>query len=322
MRIAVVQMNPKIGQVQHNIKRAIDLCSGVKPGSVDLVCFSEMAFTGYVFPDADSIEPYLEDPPLTFGREQPSSINSPTSHFCYKLALRLGCHVLAGYPEKLALPEYEEISREVILDETRAIDAESKKMTVREVGANSAVLFGPDGTCLGNYRKTNLFETDMTWAKPGTGFKSFQLPAPLNKVSLGICMDLNVQPPAVWTIEDGPYEIANHVIEQKSNVLVLLNAWLQSPIEELVQERDWGTLRYWAARLRPLWDYEELSDDEVEEYGQKPETIVVMCNRTGEENGKIFAGTSAAFSMRRGAGKARLLHAMEREAEGIEIWRV
>lgn len=37
-----------------------------------------------------------------------------------------------------------------------------------EVGANSAVLYGPDGAFVGNYRKTNPFETDKTWAKPGT----------------------------------------------------------------------------------------------------------------------------------------------------------
>ena len=35
------------------------------------------------------------------------------------------------------------------------------------VGANSAILAGPEGDSIG-YRKTNMFETDKTWAKPGT----------------------------------------------------------------------------------------------------------------------------------------------------------
>ena len=35
------------------------------------------------------------------------------------------------------------------------------------VGANSAVLYAPDGTYIGGYRKTNMFITDKTWAKPG-----------------------------------------------------------------------------------------------------------------------------------------------------------
>lgn len=35
------------------------------------------------------------------------------------------------------------------------------------VGANSAVLCGPNGYFIGNYRKTNLFATDRTWAKAG-----------------------------------------------------------------------------------------------------------------------------------------------------------
>lgn len=39
---------------------------------------------------------------------------------------------------------------------------------LEKVGANSAVFYGPGGEWLGDYRKTNLFETDMTWAKAGT----------------------------------------------------------------------------------------------------------------------------------------------------------
>ena len=43
---------------------------------------------------------------------------------------------------------------------------------VRQVGANSAIIYGPDGQWVGGYRKTNLFETDKPWAKPG-GCTSF-----------------------------------------------------------------------------------------------------------------------------------------------------
>jgi len=55
---------------------------------------------------------------------------------------------VAGFPEKLSLEE--ETSR----DE-------------KQVGANSAVFYGPDGEWVGGYRKTHLYETDLTWAKPG-----------------------------------------------------------------------------------------------------------------------------------------------------------
>ena len=96
-----------------------------------------MAFSGYVFENAAAITPYLEHPRT-----------GTTSQFCSDLAKRLQCFVVAGYPEKLSLAE------------DRKID---------QVGANSAAFYGPDGEWVGGYRKTHLFETDLTWAKPGVG---------------------------------------------------------------------------------------------------------------------------------------------------------
>ena len=105
---------------------------------------------GYVFPDAPSISPYLE-----------LSQIGPTSQFCAELAKKLGCYVIAGYPEALSPDE----PRSVIVRENYQHP---------EVGANSAVLYGPNGVFVGNYRKTNPFETDMTWAKPGNLFSQNQ----------------------------------------------------------------------------------------------------------------------------------------------------
>ena len=49
-------------------------------------------------------------------------------------------------------------------------------------------------------------------------------------MSLGICMDLDPQIP-VWMSPEGPYELADYVISNEANVLLLLNAWLD-PEEE------------------------------------------------------------------------------------------
>ena len=294
--------------------------------------------TGYVFPDASSISPYLEDPRT-----------GPTSLFCAELSRRLRCYVAAGYPEALGSDELRS-----------AITVENCEG--EEVGANSAILYGPDGTLLGNYRKTNLFETDMTWAKPGgsiiifyddsnshidigTGFATYQLSHPIHTMALGICMDLNAQPPALWTLEDGPYEIAQHCIDKKVNVLLLLNAWLDSG-REPDDAKDWSTLNFWAARLRPLWarseEIEEGDEDEstADDYSDGKETIVIVSNRCGSENGEdtiadypcvradgiaigqTFAGTSAIFSLRRGSGRPKLLHSMDRSTQTVEIWHV
>ncbi|KAI9058223.1 carbon-nitrogen hydrolase [Trametes sanguinea] len=326
MRVAVVQFAPKIGQVQDNIRRAESLCERLKPNSVDLVCLPEMIFTGYVFPDAASISPYLEDPRT-----------GPTSRFCASLAARLHCYILAGYPERLP-PD--EVEHDVQLEDGR---------TAERIGANSAVLYGPDGQWLGGYRKTNLYETDMTWAKPGTGFQTFHLPPPLGPLSLGICMDLNAQPPAVWSdLVSGPYEVAEYCIQQRTRVLVLLNAWLDSRTgkdgkglvahpedgEDADEETDWRTIEYWAMRLRPLWakvvqEGKELDGRDASEQaqaqdgdGRNPdeELLVVICNRSGTENGITFAGSSALFSLTRNSGRPRLLRVMKRRQEGLEVW--
>jgi len=136
-------------------------------------------------------------------------------------------------------------------------------------------------------------------------------------VTLAICNDLNVfnstshlpppqhtdpqetSPPqsptqttSSWTLKEGPYELADYCIAQKTNLLILLDAWLTS--EESAhdeEEHDWHNVNYWAARLRPLWVNEGVEggfveDGDITEPDVGEETVVVVCNRFGEENGK------------------------------------
>lgn len=243
-----------------------------------------------------------------------------------------------------------------------SVESEEKSQVRNQVGANSLTFFGPSGEWVGGYRKTNLFETDMTWAKPGlltsllstdfphssqtnlgTGFTTFSIPLPASlpaapdtnnateppeptNVTFGICMDLNPQPPVLWTSSEGPYELADYCIQNKTRLLILLNAWLDSGVqdEDGIEEEgegdaennhDWQTLRYWSARLRPLWKRdsrrrgsmdtiysgssngsqegeEDVVEDEEEEEKPPSETIVVVCNRSGEENGGHFLAIS------------------------------
>ena len=103
---------------------------------------------GYVFKNAADIRPYLEQPRTGI-----------TSRFSSEIAKKLQCYVFAGYPEALSTDELESTSKTPKSSEE--VDS------IEQVGANSAVLHGPDGQWLGGYRKTHLFETDKTWAKPG-----------------------------------------------------------------------------------------------------------------------------------------------------------
>ncbi|RXW24096.1 hypothetical protein EST38_g1767 [Candolleomyces aberdarensis] len=118
-----------------------------------------MAFSGYVFENASAITPYLEEPRL-----------GPTSQFCSEIAKRLGCYVLAGYPERLSAEEDKPPLEALVRTESASGLA---------VGANSAVLYDPEGSWAGGYRKTNLYDTDKTWAKAGIGFATYHLPSPL-----------------------------------------------------------------------------------------------------------------------------------------------
>jgi protein N-terminal amidase len=126
----------------------------------------------------------------------------------------------------------------------------------------------------------------------GTGFASLQLPPPFNSTSIGICMDLNPEKDKSWDLLTGPYEIADHCIQSRSNLLIMLNSWLESSPTAAGDEdgAEWDTLEYWAARLRPLWAEEEsLEFNNIKPQDQHPlppsDTTVILCNRSGSEGG-------------------------------------
>ena len=147
-------------------------------------------------------------------------------------------------------------------------------------------------------------------------------------------MDLNVQKPFEWRSIEGPYEIASYCIAEDSNILILLDAWLESP-QDVGEDHAWTTLNFWAGRLRPLWEQQ----NGVPANDQR-ETNVVVCNRTGNENGesyclglcdgaglvqypgKKFCGSSCSFQMNNSFGKPKLKHVMGKDEEGISVWTV
>jgi len=147
-------------------------------------------------------------------------------------------------------------------------------------------------------------------------------------------MDLNVQRPLEWKSIEGPYEIASHCIAENSNLLILLDAWLESP-EDIGEDYAWTTMNFWALRLVPLWEQREgVSATEQREMN------VVVCNRTGNESGecsasslcggtrvmqypgRTFCGSSCSFQMNNFSGKPRLKHSMRRDEEGVGLWAV
>ncbi|KAF8539245.1 carbon-nitrogen hydrolase [Trichophaea hybrida] len=183
----------------------------------------------------------------------------PSTVWARGIARQLGCHVVVGYPE------YSSQSPSAPQDSISRY--------------NSAVLVSPQGNVLANYRKSFLFTTDESWCEEGPG-----------KMAMGICMDLN---PKNFTEPFEKYEFGNHIVNSKSDLVVVPMAWLSTQSPESIIERakvpDGPTLSYWMQRLQPVIDHGGS--------GPSGETIFVACNRIGSEGDTVYAGTSAVVGI-------------------------
>ncbi|KAI9141925.1 carbon-nitrogen hydrolase [Paraphysoderma sedebokerense] len=66
MKIALVQFNPKLKQVESNIAKVEELLerAALTENEIDVLLLPEMAFTGYVFTSKSDVEPYAEMIPV------------------------------------------------------------------------------------------------------------------------------------------------------------------------------------------------------------------------------------------------------------------
>jgi hypothetical protein len=120
----------------------------------------------------------------------------------------------------------------------------------------------------------------------GDGFALIDLPPPLGRTGLGICMDLNPISPPPFTPTTIPYEFADFALENCCKTLVLLCNWLDPGTGS---EIEWSvdTINYWARRLFPLWDDSGIPDSSASASNEGDDSVlVVICNRTGVELGQ------------------------------------
>ena len=101
LRLALVQYDAKLGQVQANIGRVDALIAKIQPNSIDVLLLPEMAFTGYMFDSREDIAPFLE----MDGR-------GPSVTWARRIAERLRCYVLVGFPESQRAAESDREDRE------------------------------------------------------------------------------------------------------------------------------------------------------------------------------------------------------------------
>ena len=306
MKIATLQLDSKIRNVDHNIATAERILTTTPPpADLDLLVLPELAFTGYNYPSYESIKPYLE--PTTAG---------VTTQWAISTAKRLGCHVIVGYPE-------------ISTDLHNVVQTSSNGSPTTPIlkSYNSTVTASPTGSILANYRKSFLYYTDESWAAEGSGFFCGSLGS-LGKVSLGICMDINpYQFEAPWD----KYEFATHALTGGARLVVMSMAWLTSlPKEEMAAEPDepaLETVSYWLQRFSPLIEASQAGAEDV---------VVVFSNRVGSETNEVrqlttksgqiiplgesvsYAGSSCA--MRFSGGKVSILDMMGKGEEGLLVF--
>ncbi|KAF2766779.1 carbon-nitrogen hydrolase, partial [Teratosphaeria nubilosa] len=263
MRVAALQLAPKLGSFDQNLQRANTLLAArdLKHGHIDLLVLPELAFSGYNFPSLETITPYLE--PTAAG---------PSTRWAAETAALLGCHVIVGYPEIAT-----------------AADGTTKNY-------NSTVTVNAKGEVVANYRKSFLYYTDETWAEEGANSLSppagLDIPkqdqpffcgplgdlSPGSNIGLGICMDIN---PYRFAAPWSAYEFANSMLEGQARIVILSMAWLTRLVPAEVEEEparpDMETVAYWLERFQPF----------LARASSNPPIVVVFANRCGIEGNKI-----------------------------------
>ncbi|PWN96844.1 carbon-nitrogen hydrolase [Tilletiopsis washingtonensis] len=313
-RIAVLQLSPAHGAPLENAARVQQMTSHLKRGEVDLLILPEMALSGYIFPTPASIEPSLERLSTRSSSSRTSS-SSPTQALCSSLARRLECYVLCGLPALLAHAFSSSSASSAAFDArpSEPSPSGSGRSNAGEEGAyNAALLLDRTGEAVHVFRKHFLYEADEAWACEGPGFEFVDLPKPLGRLAVGICMDLN---PYRFQAAFDSFELASFCVRNHVDTLALPMAWLKPEVEDeeqasakseaaegqsegeleqdarQAQHQAQQMIHYWLLRLTPLLE--------------APHRCVVACaNRVGQEGGTVFGGSSCVLQV--GGGDVRV----------------
>ncbi|EMG51016.1 NTA1 Protein N-terminal amidase [Candida maltosa Xu316] len=282
IRIALLQLNPRIGQIETNISKVNQLLKKITT-PIDLIVLPELAITGYNFADSTHIKPYLE-----------STANyGPSLNLAKQTSTKFNCVTVIGYPE---------------LHENKTI-------------YNSCAVFNEIGDLIYNYRKTFLYETDEKWGSsenPVKNFPSFEIPFvdKQNGTSksiisnIGICMDLN---PYKFEAPFNKFEYSLSSYAQRVKLLICPMAWLHPDSPSLKselsltkrveladnlklneKESSQSTVDYWILRMFPYLNH---THSFIPKWfnGQDDKVTAICCNRVGTEDDVVYAGSSSIF---------------------------
>jgi protein N-terminal amidase len=271
LNVIIVQYCPVPRKVDENIKKIETLLSQYTSNDeIDIVLFPEMALTGYIFDDKKDIEPYLE--------EYNKGI---TYNFCSKLAVKLGCYVFCGYPEK-------------------CVENDSECLY------NSCMIVDRSGEPLLSYRKHFLYEMDKTWCVEGKNFGTLEIVSRKGKkvkLGIGICMDLNPwEFKALWK----EMEFSTFCYDNQVDLILFLTNWLDSEVNSVGEEAILRTINYWLMRLEPFLERK-----------LKRNLHFLAANRCGKERETTFVGCSCAIKIYN--GKPILIDNMNKLEESTRL---
>lgn len=300
LRIACLQFNPLLGQVDANVAKITRLMACF-PKKIDLLVLPELAVTGYNFKSAKEIEPFLE-----------KSGDGISFRVARDLSQKFGCTTVIGYPEKLGSIIY---NSALVVDEQGQVVSNYRKSHLYETDETWG--------CLEN---------------PVRGFPPLKLLWPKsdvedgNRVSvtanIGICMDLN---PYQFKAEFNEFEFSIGCWQNDASLIIVPTAWLSSESpsindslsrEEKAQKAlqfqkqvlekacenaatpSQSLVDYWIVRLFPFLNHP---------YNGLPKklhrTTVVLCNRLGIEDEILYGGSSSILQFDPSKGESSALDA-------------
>ncbi|KAJ1646794.1 hypothetical protein IWQ61_010162 [Dispira simplex] len=203
MRIAIAQYKIQVGQPDLN-RLAVreQVLADLQDKAVDMVVFPELAFTGIFENGLADAERLAEN-----------FVTSPTIFWAQDLANELKAHIVVGFPE-------------------RYTDRNGQGLAYY----NSACFITKDGCPIVLYRKTKLTDSDVTWASPGSGFESYDIPF-LGSVGLAIGTDLcesrNVAQATSPSLTDCELAYFHHRAGTK--LIICLTGWHRGLAAEIIE---------------------------------------------------------------------------------------
>ena len=213
IKVLCIQFEPKYKDVKSNISHLEQMLSKYsEKDDIDIIVFPEMALSGYIFDNAQDIQPYM------------SLYNQGEQYeFVSNLSKRLKCYSFLGYAEVTQEGHY----------------------------YNSCFIITPEGESLPSYRKHFLYTDDERWSLEGKNFGYIEITTKkgiLLKLGIGICMDIN---PYKFKSPFKKMEFANHCLKKNVDLIIFPTNWIDSEPNDTSELHKHDLWSYWMERMEP-----------------------------------------------------------------------